>query len=174
MELGAYATTFIPTTTAAVTRLVDAFSRNNLFTNNIVTASGGTWLLDFSGNLSIPRDTSTGIFIGDSATNNTGNQIIIRNGSSSGSARVSIFKYISGTATAIYTTTSDNLKLAIKWNGSVVEVFQNGVKVVSSSVFTTTNMQNLVGNGGGTPFFINQSSLFPVPMTDAQCIQLTT
>ena len=174
MELGATATTFIPTTTASVTRLVDAFSRNNLFTNNIVTASGGTWFLDLSGNLSIPRDTSTGIFIGDSATNNTGNQIIIRNGSSSGSARVSVFKYISGTATAIYTTTSDNLKLAIKWNGSVVEVFQNGVKVVSSSVFTTTNMQNLVGNGGGTPFFINQSSLFPVPLTDAECIEITT
>jgi hypothetical protein len=174
MELGAYATTFIPTTTAAVTRLVDAFSRNNLFTNNIVTASGGTWFLDLSGNLSIPRDTSTGIFIGDSATNNTGNQIIIRNGSSSGSARVSILKYISGTVTSIYTTTSDNLKLAIKWNGSVVEVFQNGVKVVSSSVFTTTNMQNLVGNGGGTPFFINQSSLFPTPLTDEECITITT
>jgi hypothetical protein len=154
--------------------LVDAFSRNNLFTNNIVTASGGTWFVDLSNNLFIQRSANNGMFIGDTTTINTGNQLVIRNGSPSAPARLSIFKYIAGVPSVIFDTTSNNSKIAIKWNGSTVDVFVNGVKTVSSTVFTTTSMQNLIGSGDAVPIYVNQSSLFPVPMTDAQCIEITT
>jgi hypothetical protein len=171
MELGAYATTFIPTTTAAVTRLVDAFSRNNLFTNNIVTASGGTWFVDLSGNLSYTRDSIQGMFLGDSLILNSGNQFVIR---STGAIPVQIIVYKSGLPTVFQPTTTSNVKIAIKWNGTTADIFINGSKVVTGTSFTATQLQNFICNGGSTPFFINQSSLFPVPMTDAQCIQLTT
>jgi hypothetical protein len=175
MELGAYATTFIPTTTAAVTRLADAFSRNNLFTNNIVTASGGTWFIDLAGNLSIQRDgAGNGIFLGDSTTVNTGNQFIIRNAVSSGIARYSILGYVGGVLQSYAASSTDRIKVAYKWNGSTVDIFLNGSKIVSASSFTATNLQNLIGTGSVTPFYINQSSLSPFPLTDAQCIQLTT
>jgi hypothetical protein len=171
MELGAYATTFIPTTTAAVTRLVDAFSRNNLFTNNIVTASGGTWFVDLSGNLSYTRDSIQGMFLGDSLILNSGNQFVIR---STGAIPVQIIVYKSGLPTVFQPTTTSNVKIAIKWNGTTADIFINGSKVVTGTSFTATQLQNFICNGGSTPFFINQSSLFPVPMTDDQCIQLTT
>jgi len=174
-EAGAFATTFIPTTTAAVTRLVDVFSRNNLFTNNIVTSSGGTWFLDLAGNPSIQRDgAGNGIFLGDSTTANTGNQFIIRNAVASGVARYSILGYVGGVLQSYAASSTDRIKVAYKWNGSTVDIFLNGSKIVSASSFTATNLQNLIGTGSATPFYINQSSLSPFPLTDAQCIQMTT
>jgi hypothetical protein len=172
MELGATASTFIPTTTAAVTRLVDNFTRNNLFTNNIVTASGGTWFVDLASNLSYTRDQLQGLFLGDNSSIGSGNQFHIRNTGSS--SPLQIVKYVAGTPTLFQPTTTSNVKIAIKWNGATADIFINGAKVVTGTVFAVTQLQFLICNGGGTPFFINQSSLFPVPMTDAQCIQMTT
>jgi hypothetical protein len=173
MELGAYATTFIPTTTAAVTRLVDVFSRNNLFTNNIVTSSGGTWFLDLSSNLALVRDATTSFFLGDSSSGTVGNSINIRNNYTS-ARRLSINKSVSGSLTELYITLTDNVKMAIKWNGTTADVFVNGSKVVAATAFTATALQILGGNGIDVPKFINQSSLFPVPLTDDQCIEITT
>jgi hypothetical protein len=173
MELGASATTFIPTTTAAVTRLVDVFSRNNLFTNNIVTSSGGTWFLDLSSNLALVRDSTTSFFLGDSSSGTVGNSINIRNNYTT-ARRLSINKSVSGSLTELYVTLTDNVKMAIKWNGTTADVFVNGSKVVAATAFTATALQILGGNGIDVPKFINQSALFPVPLTDAQCIQLTT
>jgi hypothetical protein len=172
IEAGAYATSYIPTTTAAVTRLVDNFTRNNLFTNNIVTASGGTWFVDLASNLSYTRDQLQGLFLGDNSSIGSGNQFHIRNTGSS--SPLQIVKYVAGTPTLFQPTTTSNVKIAIKWNGATADIFINGAKVVTGTVFAVTQLQFLICNGGGTPFFINQSSLFPVPMTDAQCIQMTT
>jgi hypothetical protein len=173
MELGAYATTFIPTTTAAVTRLADVFSRNNLFTNNIVTSSGGTWFLDLSSILALVRDGATSFFLGDSASGTVGNSINIRNNSTS-AQRLTINKVVSTSLTQLYLTLTDNVKMAIKWNGTTADVFVNGSKVVTATAFTATELQFLGGTGSDVPKFINQSSLFPVPLTDDQCIEITT
>jgi len=172
MELGAYATTFIPTTTAAVTRVLDGFTRGNIFTNGLISSAGGTWLIDLSGNTAIARDNGSGLYIGDSTTPNSGNQLIIRMAVTS-AVRLAIIRYVGGVFTNLYTTIADNSKIILRWNGTVVDVFVNGALVSSGNSFTTTVMQNL-GCVPGVPFNINQSSLFPVPMTDAQCIQLTT
>jgi hypothetical protein len=173
MELGATASTFIPTTTAAVTRLIDSGTLSNVYTNGLISAAGGTWFLDISGNLSVQRDSSTGLFIGDTTSINSGNQIMIRNASPTSAVRFTIIRYVSSVATNLFTTTTDNIKVAIKWNGSIVEVFVNGVKVSSGNSFTTTIMENM-RYFPSSVVNINQCSLFPVPMTDAQCIQLTT
>ena len=81
--------------------------------------------------------------------------------------------------TNIYFSTvnkNNPIKLAIKWNGTTADVFQNGVKVVSATPFTATNMQFLRTDtsGVGAPAFINQMALFPTPLTDDQLAQLTT
>jgi hypothetical protein len=172
MELGAYATTFIPTTTAAVTRLVDTFTRSNIFTNGFITAAGGTWFLDLSSNLALTRDGSTSFFIGDNAVGTLGNSINIRNNGAA--QRLNINKVVAGSLTPLYLTLTDNVKMAIKWNGTTADVFVNGSKVHTATPFTATALQFLGGTGSDVPKFINQSSLFPVPLTDAQCIQLTT
>jgi hypothetical protein len=174
MELGAYATTWVPTTTAAVTRIVDGFTRSNIFTNNFITAAGGTWFVDLSNNTSLIRDSfNVGLFISDSS-NSLNNSISIGHVETGSSLRLSIRKTISAANTIIYTTPINSVKIAIKWNGTSIDVFANGVKVVTASAFAITNMNFLGCFAADVPKYINQSILFPTPLSDAECIALTT
>jgi hypothetical protein len=172
IEVGAYPTTYIPTTTASATRVVDSFSRNNIFTNGLITSSGGTWFVELLNNLSLTRDASdVGLFIGNSSNGTSGDVLAIRN---NGTGRLAITKRVSGTQTGLYDTTTDTTKVAIKWNGSTADVFVNGTKVVSATSFAATNMEFLNGLGADVTKFISQMDLFPTPLTDAECIALTT
>jgi hypothetical protein len=120
----------------------------------------------------LTRDAVGGIWIGDNTTAGTiGNTLVFRNGG--GAQRLSIGKTISGSFNGLFITTTDTCKIAIKWNGTTADVFANGVKVVSATAFTPTNMDFLYGNGADVPKFINQMALFPTPLTDAQCLALT-
>jgi hypothetical protein len=173
MELGAYATTFIPSTTAAVTRIADAFSRNNIFTNGLITSSGGTWFVELRNNVAYTRDgLSTGLFI-DSGSSSFTNGFNIRNGGG-GNARFLITKWQSGAGAALYTTLNDITKIAIKWNGTTADVFANGIKVVSATSFSFTAMEFLNLASGQVPTFIQQMALYPTPLSDTDCTTLTT
>jgi hypothetical protein len=174
MELGAYASTFIPTTTAAVTRLADVFSRNNVFTNGFITAAGGTWFVDLTSNIAVNAtsdNVGAGFELGDSA-GTANNAWKFRQGG--GSQRLNIWNIVGGTSNPIYSSTADAMKYAIKWNGTTADIFANGVKVISATSFTATNMEFLRYVANQRPTQMVQSALFPTPLTDAQCIQLTT
>jgi hypothetical protein len=173
LEAGAYATSFIPTTTASVTRNADSITRNNIFTNGLITAAGGTWFVELRNNVARVRDAgANSLFLGDTISGNT-NSFIFRN-SVGTNTRLAITKRFVGSETILYTTLTDNLKVAIKWNGSTADVFVNGTKVVTATAFTTTNMEFLNGNGNDVPKYINEMALFPTALTDTQCIALTT
>lgn len=165
MELGAFATTWINTTNAAATRLADTFTRNNIYTNGIISSSGGTWFVELRNNVAYVRDNTGGLEI-----NNVGgtSRIIVYN--VGGNSRLSIF--ISGNG-VVFNTTTDNVKLAIKWNGTTADVFVNGIKVASNLPYTTTLLQNLLSNTG-VPFFIQAMALYPTPLSDSDCTTLTT
>jgi hypothetical protein len=174
-EQGAYSSTIIPTTSATATRVADSFSRNNIYTNGLISAAGGTWFVGLRGNVAYVRDSSSGFGIGDSSSLGT-NSIFLRLDQLT-SARLAIIKRIAGIPYTLYTTTTDTTKIAIKWNGTSADIFVNGVKEISATAFTTTNMDFLaVGSavGVGVPVFIQQMALFPTPLTDAQCQTLTT
>jgi len=174
LEAGAYATSYIPTTSASVTRNQDQITRNNVFTNGLITASGGTWFVDLRNNIPMIRDlTAGGVFIntGTSANINTGFAIRQSGGSNQ---RSTIFKVEAGSGATIYNTLTDTAKIAIKWNGTTADVFVNGVKVVTATAFTATNMNNLIGEGQNRAIQFNSMALFPTPLTDDQCIALTT
>jgi hypothetical protein len=172
LELGGYATSYIPTVSASVTRNQDQITRNNIYTNGLITASGGTWFVELRNNRSLVRDAASQFWVGD--TNNTSivNGFTLRG--SSVSARIGINKVVASTTTSLFTTTTDSVKIAIKWNGSTADVFQNGVKVVSATAFTTTNMEFLNGFAADVPKYINEMILYPTPLSDTQCIALTT
>lgn len=167
LEAGAYSTSFIPTTTASVTRNADTITRNNIFTNGLITAAGGTWFVELRNNVAKVRDNSGAIILGVDGNN----CFRIRNVSPLLS-RVTIDKNIAGVSSNLYTTTTDTVKMAIKWNGSTGDVFVNGVKVVSATAFTFTALQEITSSAG-IPLYINEMALFPTPLTDAQCIAIT-
>jgi hypothetical protein len=173
-EAGAYATSYIPTTAASVTRNADVIRRGNIYTNGLITAGGGTWFIDLRGNVSVPRDISFGgIYLSTATSTASGDGFIIRIPGAI-PERVAIQKIISGTATRIYNTTTNTSKIAIKWNGTTADVFENGVKVVTATAFTPTAMENLIGEGQNRAIQFNSMALAPIPLTDDQCIELTT
>jgi hypothetical protein len=172
LELGNYSTSYIPTTTASVTRNADIITRNNIYTNGLITAAGGTWFVELRNNISRTRDAVGGIWIGDNTTAGTlGNTLVFRSG---GLGRLSIGKTIAGSFTSLFTTATDTCKIAIKWNGTTADIFENGVKVIAATAFTPTNLDFLVGNGTDVPKYINEMALFPTPLTDEQCSILTS
>jgi hypothetical protein len=174
IEVGAYQTSYIPTSSASVTRNADVISRGNVFTNGLITASGGTWFVDLRNNIVRRRDGLNGsdLFLSTTTTGFSGSNFLIANWVQS--TRLQIIKYINGSSTVLYTTTADTAKIAIKWNGATADIFENGVKVVTATAFTATNMQNLQANTFDVPKYINSMALFPTPLTDTQCIALTT
>jgi hypothetical protein len=173
-EAGAYPTSYIPTSSASVTRNADVISRGNIFTNGLITASGGTWFVDLRNNIPMIRDfLSGGIFINTGTAANTNTGFAIRQSSGS-NQRSTIFKVEAGSGATIYNTTTDIAKIAIKWNGTTADVFVNGVKVVAATAFTATNMENLIGEGQNRAIQFNSMALYPTPLTDTQCIALTT
>lgn len=167
-----YATSYIPTTGAAVTRTSTNFTRSNIYTNNLISSAGGTWFLEFKNNISIQRDAIRMFHIGDSSDPfGVGANAIAFNGNTPG--RLVLFKSIAGVTANIYTTAADNVKLAIKWDGTNINVFANGVKVVTNSVFATTLMENLLANINAR-VCIAQMALWNTPLSDAQCVSLTS
>jgi hypothetical protein len=172
MELGAYATTPIFTSGTTATRLADTFTRNNIYTNGLISASGGTWYVELKNNVSYVRDivSANALFIDTSTSGATNGFSII--GQASG--RLRIGKAIATVNTAIYTTTTDTVKIAIKWNGTTADVFANGVKVVSATAFTQTTMEFLNALNQDVPKFIQAMALFNAPLSDTDCATLTT
>lgn len=181
------ATSYIPTYGTTVTRASEGLSLSNLVTNNIVSATGGTWFVHIVDNIPITREATTptdrGLFIADSAAG-TVNAISIRRVTTGTLRRVEIAKAIGGSTTGnVYTTTSDEVKLVIRYSIGVTgsfNVFENGVKVVTASSFTGNVPLTYVGTRTSasvseSPFTnIKSMALFNTQLSDAECLALTT
>jgi hypothetical protein len=172
LEAGANPTSYIPTTSASVTRNADSITRNNIYTNGLITSSGGTWFSHLLNNT--PK---TGVPVGDIGlrlTNVDGNNMFHISTSNGSNQRYRVRKIVGGTNISIYNTLTNEIKVAIKWNGTTADVFVNGIKVVDATAFTSVDLENLTVSNGNTPYNINAMALWPTPLTDTQCIELTT
>jgi len=170
LEVGAYITSYIPTTATVLTRNADIISIDNIYTNGLIISAGGTWFVELDNNFSLVRDSaSNGLSLGDVIV--TVNGFVIKNSGVLG--RLIIQKVITS-PTTLYTTLTDSVKILIKWNGVTADIFVNGIKVVTSTVFTTTAMEYLQGSASDVPKYIKSMMLFPTPLTDDECAYLTT
>jgi hypothetical protein len=99
-----------------------------------------------------------------------------------GTGRLAVEKVVGGTLTTIVAqgSTTTNMKVAFKWDGSLVKTFMNGVLQVPadetypSTIVPQTVTSNFTNTNPGFPIYINQMAFFPTQLTDAQCIALTT
>jgi hypothetical protein len=175
LELGAYPTSFIPTTTTALSRNADVLSRDNVFTNGLITSAGGTWFVEIDNNFSLIRDGASSNFGLQTSSVSNANGLVFKNGGVGGGAlRLQISKRLASIESALYTTLTDKIKAAIKWNGATADVFVNGIKVVSANAFTETIMEFLNLQAQDVPKYIKSTMLFPTPLTDAEMTALTT
>lgn len=173
LEIGSYPTSYIPTIASAVTRVSDNLSRNNIYTNGLITSAGGTWFVELNNNIGLIRDGGYSILDALGVVDTAGlNGLVLRKNTNS--SRLDLSVYIDGFQSFIYQTLTDNIKLAVKWNGSTVNIFVNGVKVVSNVTFAITLMELLVANGKDVPRYIKSMMLFPTPLSDLEMSQLTT
>jgi len=171
-EAGAYATTYIPTTSATVTRLVDTFSRSNVYTNGMITSAGGTWYTELRNNIAYAGNTQAQqLGLGNDAVGATADNFWI--GISSSTTRMILWKQIAGSLTSLYTTLTDTAKIAIKWNGSTADIFVNGVKVVTATSFTPTALESLRMFTAQSPYYIQQMALYSQPIAGVDMGVLT-
>ena len=165
LEQGSYPTSYIPTYGTSQTRSDDFMNISSLADE--IDGNSFTYFLEIN-NEAVVRDSATGnISVGAS-----GNRFFLYNDSSA-TARMKL--YIQDVTTQSYQLSADNVKLVVRIEPNKVEVFENGVSVLS----TTQNLDfsgnsSYVLRGATREMGIKQTAIFPTPLTDSECIALTT
>jgi hypothetical protein len=171
LEAGAYPTSYVPTSSASVTRNSDTFALSNVFTNNLISSSGGTWFMELRNNIPYTSDSNIGAIFLDTASFGYTDGFMFRKQTS---GRFLIQRYIGTIGLTLHATTTDTVKVAIKWNGTTADVFVNGVKVVAATAFAITAMQFLSNSTNPLYANINNTALYNTAISDAECIAITT
>jgi hypothetical protein len=177
MELGATASTFIPTTTAAVTRLADLASKTGV--SSLIGQTEGTlfaevYISQLQGAVARTLidigSTNNRIFVG--FTGEASNTMRLQIDTSLNTARVDFRAVIASVGT---------IKVAAAYKNGDCALYVNGVagtQVVSTSFSFTTLANLVVGQTiSGTALLndsIAQAALFKTRLTNAQLVTLTT
>jgi hypothetical protein len=166
LEKGDFATSYIRSTSTQGVRTTENLSLTNLYTNGFITSAGGTWFIDIFNNYNVLADSAN---INLQLVDSVSNGIAFSN-----SSEIEVRKLrVINSAELNYETTADRVKIIVKWNGTIIDVFENGVKVVSASPFTITEMETLMTAGISSSMYIANMWLAPTPLTDSECISLT-
>ena len=171
LEAGANATSYIPTTSASVTRNADVISKTGI--SSLIGQTEGTIFVDFNktkNNLSI-------LSIDDGTTNN---RIFIEGTGTSTGLRV---RFISSGTTTVDNTSNvlENgiNKIAIIYANNNVSLYRNGVLIFNDNSVTipATSILRLgsnVSNLFQLEDYINSAALWKTALTEQECINLTS
>ena len=172
LEVGSYATSYIPTSGSAITRLADTASQT--VPDGIIGQTEGTIFADVNVN-GLKNDNT---FI--SVNNGSFSEYIIIAGNVSGKINAYIFDNGSLQAGILSPDYSlGRFKCALSYSLNSVSFYINGTKIGSdiSATIPTTNILSL----GSLSFFtaplngkINQSLVYNTALTDAELAKLTT
>lgn len=179
LEASLYVTSYIPTTSSTVTRNADILVRNNIFTNGLITSAGGSWLIDQSFNVLGSGGLEYFLHLNGISINSIGFVLSSSNGT------ISLRKWTNNVSTLNYTIPNSNrsrskLMLTFDNTSGILKLFMSGALINTFTSQTFSNYETLAltdANAGGNTqglHNINSCLLFPTPLTDAECIQLTT
>jgi hypothetical protein len=171
MELGAYATTFIPTTTAAVTRVADAASKTGV--SSLIGQNSGTLFVEWDNS---DRGLINLLETYNNASGLTGTSTILIQKSLANQLNIRVFDSL-GNYSDNFTATMPNgtNKLALAYQPGSAVYYLNGTFVGGNTrtyVFGST--RDAVGLDGRAPYPRAQAALFPTRLTNAQLAEITT
>jgi hypothetical protein len=176
MELGAYATTWVPTTTAAVTRLADAASKTGV--SSLIGQTEGTLFANVQFNILDNTDSWLTISSGNNV-----NWIFF--GKNSNKIRA----YVKGNNLIVFDnsvtniTSNQSMKIALAYKSGDIALYINGGLIATTtSSFTFSSSLSLIAvdSSNGTSENVTLTSiyeevaLFKTRLTNAQLAQLTT
>lgn len=167
----AYATSYIPTTTAAVTRLADACSKTGI--SSLIGQTEGTIFAEI-----YPEEFINGSYIGISDGSNISNRIIFGfEGGSANSGTLQVYGASGLVGSGTYTR-GQQIKIAIAYKSGSSALYVNGSLVDSktSSFSATFTKFGFDSYAGGQNFIgkCSQALLFKTRLTNAQLAELTT
>jgi hypothetical protein len=173
-ELGSYATSYIPTTSASVTRNADVISKTGI--SSLIGQTEGTLFLDFQ---YTNADISAAQLF--SISDGTGNNRVAVGTilSTSLVATISVggsLQFFSNTSFAL--VLGQRYKAAISYKSNNFAFYVNGVQIgvdASGSVPATSAIGNNSGAGGSLLFYnINAAALWKTRLTNDELATLTT
>jgi hypothetical protein len=173
-EVGAYATSYIPTLSTSVTRVAESFSKSSI--SSLIGQTEGTFLVDFvysNTDISVAQIFS----ISDSTT---ANRVYI--GTAFGQALIALVTS-GGVAQANIPTSfplvlGQRYRAAIAYKANDFAFYLNGVQIGTDNAGTVPAM-NYISNSSGAGsspanYPLNQLLLFKTRLTNAQLAELTT
>lgn len=168
LEAGAYATSYIPTLGASVTRVADAASKTGI--SSLIGQSAGTifWdITDLTG-------TATGSGNPDFGIRNAAftNWIGITTNTFASPFRVTV-RPTTGSIID-YTANLTRVKAAVAWSTAGAVLYVNGAQVATSAVNPNFSFDRINMLGDIISYKTNQALLFTTRLTNAQLSELTT
>jgi len=171
-ETGANATSYIPTTTATVTRNADVISKTGI--SSLIGQTEGTVFVDFNNQLL----SSTLLCLNKNSTNSI---FLTTSSSGSLSGRVYANSVSYSTSFSGYTTLNQEIKMCLKYGSFGTKLFINGelkstnsTPIVFTASLSSINLNDDIVLNGNATIRNNSSIIFTTALTDAQCISLTT
>jgi hypothetical protein len=175
LEVGANATSYIPTTSASVTRNADVISKTGI--SSLIGQTEGTVFLNVK---ALANDNTTRqISISDNSFNN---YVRFSFAGATNFATASLISAGNTQASNDFSLNQTNTnKIAIKYNTNLFEIYVNGVLIhqdlsvntFSGNTLSSLQFSNPLG-GGIWCGNLNSIQLYKTALTDAECISLTT
>jgi Carbohydrate binding domain len=182
LEAGSYATSYIPTTSASVTRNADVISKTGI--SSLIGQTEGTMFFDVDfDNISQLAGVDTLMTLNDGTTANE-ISILIDTPSGGPKTLLGLIRYsnsIQALIYAPYVTTATRYKIAMAYNSNDVVFYINGIQVgtdTSASIPSTSNLS--LNSRSDNSFlnlqqeYINAVALWKTRLTNTQLAQLTS
>ncbi|ERM82375.1 hypothetical protein P872_18430 [Rhodonellum psychrophilum GCM71 = DSM 17998] len=177
LEIGSVATSYIPTTTATVTRPADIITKNNVL--ELISKTEGSFYLETYMKLYNNLISGTILYVGDGSVNN---RIILLRATTGVKDIVLIATGPTG-ITVIrnnINVSEGKYKFCVVYNNQLIKLFINGIKIsesLSRGSFIGNNIIKLGSRENDTEGLNDHIKTFAISkqaLTDAQAITLTT